>query len=305
MIQYLKLQAKIGVRSIHQFGVHPVIGIPILIVTFVFGSFALYSKFEYATYLYPLLGILSVLRLGNQDRNAFLKSIFKSFQYIKVRSLENMMALLPFVLFQWYKLEFWESGILLMSGAIVAQFPHGGISNFTIPTPFFRWPFEFTVGFRMLFWLCPLAFFVTYMSVHVGNLNLGIFGMELIFLISMLFYFVPEPVFYFWADTHNSYDFLIQKIGIAMLYSSFLALPIFAILFYFFPGNEKLLITFLALGYGYLVMAILLKYSSYPKKISLPQALLLGYSLYYPFIILFILPILFAYVHRRLKRFFK
>jgi hypothetical protein len=41
--------------------------------------------------------------------------------------------------------------------------------------PFYKYPFEFTVGFRTNYFMFFITYFLAIMAIHVDNFNLGIF----------------------------------------------------------------------------------------------------------------------------------
>ena len=173
--------------------------------------------------------------------------------------------------------------------------------NFTIPTPFSKKPFEFPVGFRKTFYIFPLAYFLTYQSILVGNFNLGAASMLLIAIVILTYYSKPENEFYVWAFNLSAKDFLINKIKTGLIYFTILSLPIIISLIIFFPNETTTLIVFLLLGYVYIITIILAKYSAYPNEMNLPEGMLIGMSLMFPPILLGIIPFFYSKSIKHLK----
>ena len=73
------------------------------------------------------------------------------------------------------------------------------------------------------------------------------------------------------------------------------------LLLIFFQTNIKAVFGFQALGYCYLLTVILAKYSAYPKKINLPQGILLALSLAMPPLLLVLVPFFYIQSKNRLK----
>jgi hypothetical protein len=48
--------------------------------------------------------------------------------------------------------------------------------------PLYKYPFEFTVGFRTNYFMFFITYFLAIMAIHVDNFNLGIFSLILVFL---------------------------------------------------------------------------------------------------------------------------
>ena len=128
------------------------------------------------------------------------------------------------------------------------------------------------------------------MGISVGNFNLGVFSLLVIFLTSFSFYTQPDSQFYVWIFSHTATSFLIDKIKIGIGYVTILALPILLGLGYFFPEKSSLLLIFLGLGYLYLGTIILAKYAAFPRAMNLPESILIVASVFFPPILLFVLP---------------
>jgi hypothetical protein len=191
--------------------------------------------------------------------------------------------------------------ILLVLALILSFTISGKGTGFTIPTPFSRRPFEFPVGFRRSYPAVLLAVFLAVMAIVSGNVNLGIGAVMLMFLICITFYFNPEEVYYIWIFHFSPVKFLLHKTGTAMLYCTFLSLPVSITLAAFFPENAMALAGFQALGYIYLVAVILAKYSAYPHQINIPQIVILGLTLWLPPLLLAVIPFFFFRSVKQLK----
>ena len=85
------------------FGLPVLIGYAILPVVFVLLSNYLFEKTEFANYVYGLFALIFISKLSEPKRNDFLKSIFNTYNYKKLRIVENIIYCLPFTLFLIYK----------------------------------------------------------------------------------------------------------------------------------------------------------------------------------------------------------
>ena len=233
MQQFFILKLNRYLRLVNDWGVNPILGVPVLIGLFFTGSYFLFQQVQFALYAYLGIALFSLASLGKLERNTFMKMIFTSRDYRLVRLIENILATIPFVFFLTFQYRFLEIGLLLIGSSIPAFLPTYQAVVPVLKTPFWKWPFEFSTGFRKSFWLFPFSVFVVYKAIEVGNFNLGIFGLEVFFFISLLYYLFPEPEFYVWVHQTSPQMFLLKKIGIAMVYSSFFAIPIAIILAYF------------------------------------------------------------------------
>jgi hypothetical protein len=239
--------------------------------------------------------------LSETKRNDFLKYCFKGKEYRKIRLTENYIVALPFIAFLVYEQLFPSVFVLTILTLTMALVNFNSTFNYTIPTPFYKKPFEFTVGFRSSFYLFFFAYFLTFMAVSVGNFNLGIFALLLVFLVSLSFYSKLENEYYVWSYIDTPKGFIIKKIKSGLFNSTILALPIFIVLGVFFFSEKYTLLIFLLLGYVYLVTIILAKYSGYPNEMNLPQGILIGLSVLFPPILIGIIPFFYLQSNKRLK----
>jgi hypothetical protein len=131
-----------------------------LLIFFVFVglSMSLFYKTTFAPYLYVLISLYLTSNLSEIKRNDFLEICFGNERYRKVRILENLIVALPFVIFLIYKQQFYPGIFLLAFTVLLALSKFKMSYSMTIPTPFYKKPFEFTVGFRNTFFM----FFIAY-----------------------------------------------------------------------------------------------------------------------------------------------
>lgn len=298
---YLGLQLTMFKRQLIEFGLNPIVGIIFILIGFYGFSVYLFTKTEYANYLYILMALGIVLQYSEINRNDFLKLIYPKQHYLTIRVLENLIIVVPFILFLCYKVELY-SVMLLIVGSIIFSFLNMSKKVMaTIPTPFYRKPFEFIVGFRKSLLGFLFAYFLTAMSLAFHNFNLGIFSLVLIFLLCLSFYSEPENEFYVWIHKLKVNEFLFDKIITAILFSTIISLPITIALLICYQTNIKAVFGFQALGYCYLVSVILAKYAAYPKKMNLPQGILLALSITMPPLLLAIVPLFYIQSKKRLK----
>jgi len=277
-------------RHFSAFGLLPFFGYLWSILIFLGGSIYLFYKTEYAAFIYVGFALFLLIPLSEIKLNDFLKSCFFDKEYWQIRIAENLLVVFPFVLFLGYKREGLLLLILILLSGSMARLPVNHQLNYTIPTPFYKKPFEFTVGFRKTFGLLLFAYFLTIMSISADNFNLCVFSLLLIFLTSFSFYTEPESPFYVWIYADKAQSILWEKIKTGIQYSTLLALPILLSLGYFFPIHFQFLLIALGIGYLYLVTIILAKYAAFPRAINLPETLLIVVSVFFPPFLLFVLP---------------
>jgi len=301
MLYYFPLQFKMLNRQIADFGLHPVVGYLLALPAFVALSVLLFLKIEFAVYLYVLLALSLVSGLGEPGRNLFLKTCFSTLGYYRVRTAENIIIVLPFVIFLLFESAFPAAFLLISAAVLMVFFNIKSTGNFTLPTPFYKRPFEFIVGFRNAFPIVFLTYFLAFMAVVVNNFNLGVFSLMFVFVICISFYAQPENEFYVWIFSSSAKGFLFHKIKAALIYSTLLCLPLAVGLGLFYNENLLVIIGFLFLGYLYLVTVILAKYSAYPEKMNVPQALFIAFSVLFPPLLLAVIPFFYLQSVQRLN----
>ena len=302
MKYYFQLQYKMLNRQIIEFGLPPFFGYLLGSVAFVALSFFLFFKMpSYAAYIYGGLGLSVLTMLSGIERNGFLKSIFTDKFYSQVRLVENALVILPFVIFLLFKNNLWIALVVLVFSSVLAFFNTRQQWNYTIPTPFSKQPFEFVVGFRKTFYVFLGAYFLTYMAISVGNFNLGVFALLVIFFTYLSFYAEPEDPFFVWIFSMTSKQFIFKKIKTALLFSTLLSLPIIISLGIAFPNNIGVLFISQLLGYLYLLTILLAKYAAYPKQMNVPQAVIIGLGLWLPPLLLGIIPYFYRQSIKRLN----
>jgi hypothetical protein len=299
--QYFSLQLILLKREIIDFGLNPFIGLIISTAGFYGLSFYIFSQTEYANYCYVLFAVIILFKYTETNRNDFIKFNFPSRTYYKIRVLENLITVTPFLIFLCFKKDVYRALLLILLSALFSIIHTKKMNTVAMPTPFYKRPFEFLVGFRNYFILLIFCYMLTGISVFFTNFNLGIFSQILIFLICLTFYSQTENQFYVWVYKLKAKAFLIDKIKIGFLYTTIISLPITLALFYFFRENVRVIIAIQVLGYCYLLAMILTKYSCYPQKISVPQGILFAIGILMPPSLLILIPLLYNKSHKQLK----
>ncbi len=271
MKNYFQLQYKMLNRKLSELGVHPVIGYLLLLLVFIGLSAYLFYKTDFAPYIYTLIALLFTSKLSEVKRNDFLKNCVGDTRYRKIRILENLAIIFPFAIFLIYKQSYLATSILTSLAALVALLNFKTTYNLTIPTPFYKKPFEFTVGFRNTFFLFFIAYALTAIAVAVDNFNLGVFSLAIIFLSVLCYYLKPENEYFVWSYSLTPAKFLVEKIKTAFIFSLYLCLPVLLVLSIFYVEHLGALLLFTLLGYLYLAAIIMAKYAAYPNEMNVVQ----------------------------------
>ena len=289
-------------------GFHPIVGyllaLFILLIFVGFSMLLLCGKLTYAPYLYVFASLIFTSKLSEIRRNDFLRICFGNERYRKVRILENLIVTLPFVIFLTYKQHFYLTIILLAITILIALLNFKTTYNFTIPTPFFKEPFEFTVGFRNSFFMFFIAYGLAIIAVKVDNFNLGVFALGLVFFTTLGYYLKPENEYFVWSYSCTPVKFLFTKIKSALLLSFCLCLPVFILLCIFYFEYIGILLACTFLGFLYLTTIVLAKYSAYPEEIGIMQGIMFAIGLFPPMLIV-VIPLFASKSVNNLKDFLK
>jgi len=297
---YFTLQYRRTIRSLKELELHPFIALIFAVLAFIGLSKFLFYKTDMASWVYCFLTVSALLNMGTKKRNDQLKTIFKKKDYLSIRILENGLLLLPFVLYLCYEQAFLLALVLIpiaVGLAVLTNFPQ---IQKTIPTPFKKFPFEFIIGFRKTVWFIFLIYLIAGKALQVGNYNLGIFSLAVLFFTSMSFYSKPEEEYYCWIFSIGPVAFLLRKIRDGIISISILTFPILIAAFVFFPENLWITIAVQLLGYIYLVSMILAKYSAFPGVLNLAHGIFYGISILFPPLLIIIIPIFYIQAKRRL-----
>jgi hypothetical protein len=299
MKDYFKLQFVMTNRKIKEVGLNPLVGYLLGLTAFVLLSAYIFQKTEFAKYLVILSCLSLQFKLTEKNRTDFLRSTFGDKIKMKIRVLENVMLCIPFVAALAYNGFGYEASILFCCSVILALFSFHSNFNFTIPTPFSKKPFEFSTGFRKTFFIFPIAYALTVLALNVDNLNLGIFSFLLVFLTSLSYYAKPEHEYFVWVHAETPQVFLITKVLNAAKNATLLAVPILISLLIAYPSEFELILLFFLFGLLLLWTVILAKYAAYPGEMNIPEGIVMACSLYFPPLLLAIIP--FFYIKSRTK----
>lgn len=292
-------------RRFKDTGFEPLFAYLILTVGFVGLSIYLFHKTEFAEYIYVLSALTLIGKLSEIRRTEFLKICFGDTKLKKIRVSENLICSLPFLIFLLYKQLFLSALLLFVLTTILALVNFRTTLNFTLWTPFSQRPFEFITGFRNTFYLFFVAYALTVIAVSVNNFNLGVFAMLLVFATTLSYYTKPENEYYVWTYNVNSREFLFSKIKTAILFSTSLALPIAIVIATFYPQNIGILSLFFLVGWAFLISVIVSKYSAYPDEMNITQGILLALCIWFPPMLVVLIPYLFKKSENQLSSLLK
>lgn len=279
---YFLLQYKRFHRKLSEMGMHPFLGILLLLATFILGSVFLFQKTAYANFIYGFIGITFLGSFGDKSKTDFLKKCYSKSKYFQLRVLENIFVIFPFFTVLMIYQEFNISLVILLISLILAFIPLHKKGSLTIPTPFSSYPFEFAMGFRKLFLLYPAVLFLVYKSIEVGNFNLGVFAIGVLIFLQMSYYFKPENKYFVWIFSDSPQKFLWRKVKESLLYSTLSLLTVLILLSIWFQSQYLILSGILTMNTLLMTTIILAKYSAFPHEMSVPQLVLFALSIWFP-----------------------
>jgi len=290
MKEYFLLQFKMTNRKLSDAGINPTIAYVIGIVAFIFLSEYLFQKTEFAKYLVLLVALSFLLKGAEKNRTEFIIISYGSFKKNIIRGFENLLISIPFILLLLYHNAIIESAILLLASIFLATISFKASSNFTLPTPFSKEPFEFTVGFRSSFYILLIAYGLTFFGILEDNFNLGLFGMVVVFLVTLSYYAKPENEYYVWIHSNTPKVFLFNKLRIATKNALLLSLPVLISMLIFYFDERDIILLFFLLGFIYTWTIVLAKYSAYPNEVNIPEVILIAVCIYFPPLLIAVIP---------------
>ena len=295
MKEYFILQFKMLNRQLTEWGIEPVIGYLVGIFAFIGISIKLFEKTQFAEYIYIALALSLVIKLNEINRNDFLKLCYSKTEYFKIRIVENLIVSIVFITFLLFQEKYLSSTLLFISASLFSLIDFKNKSSFTLPTPFYKYPFEFAVGFRSYYFIYFFAYFLTFMSISVDNFNLGIFSLILTLLSCLNYYTNSEDEFYVWVFSLTPKEFIRYKL------KNILCLPIIISLSLFFYTKIDVIIGFLFLGYLFIFTTMLAKYSVFPEKLNIRFTIVLALTIWLPPLLLLIILYLYIQSTKKLK----
>lgn len=288
-------------RQLTEWGIEPIIAFFVALFAFMGISIKLFEKTPFAEYIYIALASSLILKLNEINRNDFLKLCFSKTEYTKIRIVENLIISIAFITFLLFQEKYWSSIVLFISVCLFSFIELKNKSSFTLPTPFYNHPFEFTVGFRSNYLIYFFAYFLTFMSISVNNFNLGIFSLILTLLSCLNYYTNSEDEFYVWVFSLTPKEFLRYKLKNIIQYSTILCLPIIISLSLFFYSKIDIILGFLFLGFLFIFTTMLAKYSAFPEKLNIRFGIVFALTLWLPPLLLLIIPYLYIQSKKKLK----
>lgn len=301
MKEYSVLQFKMLNRQLTEWGIEPLIGYLVTIAAFIGLSNKLFEKTQYAAPVFTAIALSFAIKLSEANRNTFLKNCYSKPTYTKLRLIENGLISLPFIIFLTTQEAYLNAILLLILSTLLSLINFKNSFNLTIPTPFYKHPFEFTSGFRSNLFVYIFTYLLTTIAIYYNNFNLGVFSLLLTILSCLTYYNNPEDKFYVWIFSLTPKEFIRYKLKHILQYTTLLCLPIIVGLSIFFYTKIEIILGFQLLGYLFIFTFMLGKYSVFPEKTTIKFQILLALTAWLPPFLLLIIPYLYIQSIKNLK----
>ncbi|MCB0761762.1 MAG: hypothetical protein KDC12_09595 [Flavobacteriales bacterium] len=298
--EFFLLQRNMATRRMNSWGLPGAWGWLALPVLFIVLSTWLYVRTSFAPWIMVAFCAWPLSILNHPARVQFLSQAFAKWTFIRIRLLENVGAALPFVVVLTVHSNWVSSAIAALLVPLFIWTPLRK-PTWVIPSPFSRFPWEFSSGYRRSWPLIVMFYLIIITGIQSGNFNWSAFGLVLLLLLPLRYYNEPEPLEYLMIYTCTPVQFLRKKIGVGAMYTLLLVAPACIMLALAFPEFILVQLAFLTVGLMYLATWISAKYSDYPYKLGVKSGMLIAYSFVFPPFLLGIIPFFFLKSVQKLK----
>ncbi|MFM1930809.1 MAG: hypothetical protein RL226_112 [Bacteroidota bacterium] len=281
-------------RRLADSGIPPAVGVPLSILLFPLFWYAVYSSTTLAPYLAVVLGVATVLKASKPERDDFLKITFGYQASRQIRLIENGLLALPFAAVLLAGKSYVLGMSFLALSLFLALVPMRARVSKALPTPFYRFPFEFAAGFRAAYPLYLVVYLLAGIGVYVDNINIAIFALCLLCLVNAMFYVHPEDEYLVWVHKHIPSKFLRIKLLTAWFYALIGVLPLAVTICLLKPNDAWLVAVMLLFGLSYLTMAVLAKYSAFPNEQGPTEGIVMALCLVMPPLLIVAIPFFYS-----------
>lgn len=307
MKYYFSIQLKIFHRHLKEQGI-PIIFFVIFIFCLLLITYHFLVKFPQASFGVVVIAIWGLETFQHKNRIELLKTIFiDRSTIVKIRLLENAIICIPLLVLAIIAKVYWTISFLLLLYLFYSlQTQSLGITTkTTLPTPFRKYPFEMIRYFRIYLILILTVIFLFLIGLFYANTNLSIFAIALLSYTAINSIETPEPIPVIWNTTTTAKKFLYQKIKRITLQNFALITPLCSILLLLHFNYSILLIlaAIYILCFLLITLIVLLKYSAYPRKIGILEAITLMTCGIIPILVLGIYPYYYKKAVQNLKKY--
>jgi hypothetical protein len=278
-----------------------VLGIPLLIALFVFLSNLLLQRSQSAALVLGFVPLYLALLRSERHRNEQLALIFAWKELRLLRLVENVIITMPFSLILVFN-GTWHLGLgLLIIAGLLSLISLQPLISANLPTPFSSRPFEFARGFRMTIPLNIIVWILVVLAIWSENGNIGFLAILMAVLGMMFNYAKLEPEMFVWNFKGSFRSFIWSKSKTLLLFGTFTLLPIVVLLSIFYSDLAFYFFLGIPISWLYLFMALLAKYSCFPKPMNLLYEIIYSIGILIPFVTPFLLVLFWRRAQSHLK----
>ncbi|MCH7409820.1 hypothetical protein MM239_10475 [Belliella sp. DSM 111904] len=220
--------------------------------------------------------------------------------------LENFIVSIPFLLALFLNGYRFACLVVILISVLVALLTAEFRPTQRFPTPFFNFPFEFQIGYRQHFMLILFSYlFVVLSNQEIRQEVEWVVLLGMFALISTFYSEKIEDISYIILNKRSPKSFLLRKLGLSILLTSMLVLPLCCILIWSNLITLKDIIWVYFSGLLFLCFVILAKYIAFPNKINISQGAFIGISVVLIPISIFTFPIFYFQAKKNLSRLMK
>lgn len=279
---YISLRLKQFARFFSFNGIHPFIGMIILFLLFTIVSVAIFQKLPYAVWVYLVLALFSLLELQPPMMNAMLRHQVRPGTFFKAKLLENILIVIPFVVFLGCKMQWGAAALLLL---IVVPYSYYSFSLpkaklRALPSPFPAHAFEYHNMFRMVMPVYVIYLLLLVVGVISGNFYVMLVPFFLLLFVMQMAYGLPEDVSYIWLYRCTAARFLQKKLLVLLLSYSCTFLPFLLTALIFYTSSFGIAVLCFITGLIALTGALFIKYQFYPSVLvtQITQLIFFGFA---------------------------
>lgn len=266
---YIQLRLKQFVRFYSFNGMHPLLGIPLTALVHVVLSALLYDKAPYADWIYAAVAMGTVTELQNDKTNNVLRQMLTKQLFFKVKLLENVMILLPFIIIMAY----YQSWLPLLS-VLLLIIPYSYSSKKlpkpqirSLATPYKGYAYEGNFAFRAMF----VAYIIYVGLLVVGSLVQNPYVLFIPFFILLYClqaaYGELESPIYIWTYRMSAGKFLRQKLYTLLRNYIITFLPFLLLGVVIYNEEWQMFLFSFCIGLLSIIGSLFIKYHFYPSRI--------------------------------------
>ncbi len=252
--------------------------------------------------LFSILSYLLIQSAMGVKENQFYKSILQEKNYLFFKRCKMVLYALPFLgILMYYGQWLHVLGVLTLVTLIPERLNTFSITNGSIPSPFPTFSYKHNISFRKYFFLQLALLFLIIPAYKYHNFRLALFSVISIQIVIQLGAFLIEPRTYIQIHSRNSNQFLWQQVKNLWIHFIRWPGPIIALLLLLFPHEWIWFVVVIILVMLHGTYWIFLMYSKWPKEIQIPDVLLILISIWFPPLLILMMPFAFKKASENLK----